>query len=36
MISQDSFYKNLDENEIARADLGEYIFDHPGAYLCPV
>lgn len=30
MISQDSFYKNLDEDEIARADLGEYNFDHPG------
>ena len=33
MISQDLFYKNLDENEIARAD---HNFDHPGAYLCPL
>lgn len=29
-ISQDSFYKTLDEDEIDRADMGEYNFDHPG------
>lgn len=30
LISQDSFYKNLSSREIAKANLGQYNFDHPG------
>ena len=30
MVSQDSFYKNLSQSEIAQANKGEYNFDHPG------
>ena len=30
MVSQDSFYKNLTEEEQECADTGEYNFDHPG------
>lgn len=32
MVSQDSFYKNLSQVEIAKANRGEYNFDHPGNY----
>ena len=30
MVSQDSFYKNLTEEQSECADAGEYNFDHPG------
>ena len=30
MVSQDSFYKNLTEEQRQFADAGEYNFDHPG------
>lgn len=30
MVSQDSFYKNLTEEQRECADAGEYNFDHPG------
>ena len=30
MVSQDSFYKNLTEEQREFADEGEYNFDHPG------
>lgn len=32
MISQDSFYKNLSTADRARADQGEFNFDHPDAF----
>lgn len=31
-ISQDSFYRELDANEKARADKGTFNFDHPSAF----
>ena len=32
MVSQDSFYKNLTEEQRECADAGEYNFDHPGQW----
>ncbi len=32
VISQDSFYKNLNDQEKRLANEGEYNFDHPGNY----
>ena len=35
IISQDSFYKNLNEEEKESAKKGQYNFDHPGKFsLC--
>jgi len=34
MVSQDSFYKNLTEEQREFADEGEYNFDHPGVCVC--
>lgn len=31
-ISQDSFYRELDSSEKARADKGHFNFDHPSAF----
>lgn len=31
-ISQDSFYRELDANEKAKADKGLFNFDHPSAF----
>lgn len=31
-ISQDSFYRELNPNEIAKAAKGQFNFDHPGAF----
>lgn len=30
MISQDSFYRNLTDEEREQANIGEHNFDHPG------
>ena len=31
-LSQDSFYRELSEQEIARAERGMFNFDHPDAF----
>lgn len=31
-ISQDSFYRELETSEIAKAEKGEFNFDHPDAF----
>ena len=33
LISQDSFYKDLSEEERGVANRGEYNFDHPGLFV---
>ncbi|XP_065067837.1 uridine-cytidine kinase 2-like [Rhopilema esculentum] len=32
ILSQESFYRDLDEEESAQADTGNFNFDHPGAF----
>ena len=32
VLSQDSFYKNLTEEENQKANAGSFNFDHPGRY----
>ncbi len=36
MLSQDSFYKNLSEEEIVQANAKNYNFDHPDAFDVPL
>ena len=30
ILGQESFYRDMNEDEIAQADAGNYNFDHPG------
>lgn len=32
IISQDAFYRTLNDDEIRKAVKGEFNFDHPGMY----
>ena len=33
IINQDSFYRDLNEEQRKEADSGDYNFDHPGLFL---
>jgi len=34
ILSQDSFYKDLEGEDLERAKRNEYNFDHPGTCVC--
>ena len=36
ILSQDSFYKDLEGEDLERAERNEYNFDHPSTYRCYV